>query len=76
MFSIVEEHLSHCDIGAYTSYGIAAGPVIVHDISADRAFVERLVHQFELYQLAPEHLRDAVEDALILSCSSTGSIPE
>ena len=67
MFNIVEDHLRHVDIGEYTAYGIAADGTVIHDISADRNFVEALVQQFEAEKLAPEHLRDAVEDAIILS---------
>ena len=67
MFNIVEDHLYHCDIGPYTSYGIAVGSSVVHDISPDRAFVEKLVQLFESAQLAPEHLQEAVEDAITLS---------
>lgn len=67
MFNIIEDRLCHPDIGEYTSYGIAVGSLAVSDISTDRSFVEALVQQFEANQLAPEHLREAVEDAIILS---------
>lgn len=67
MFRITESHFHHCDIGAYITYGIAAGPYVVDDISADRSFVEALASQFEAEELAPEHLKDAVEDAIILA---------
>lgn len=72
MFTIVENRMNHLDIGEYTSFGIAAHgsasvDVVVYDISTDRQFVEELVQRFEAEQLAPEHLRDAVEDAIILS---------
>ena len=67
MFYIVEDHLTHPDIGDYTSYGIGMGNQVVHDISTDRSFVEALAAQFEENELAPEHLQEAVEDAIILS---------
>lgn len=67
MFYIVEDHLCHPDIGAYTAFGIATEGTVVHDISTDRSFVEALMQQFRQEQLAPEHLREAVEDAIILS---------
>ncbi len=67
MFYLIEDHLSHCDIGPYTSYGIAAGSVVIHDISANRQFVEALIHRFETEALAPEHLQAAVEDAILLA---------
>ena len=66
MFSLIQETFHHHDIGTYTTYGITAGSVTVHDISPDRNFVETLILQFKAQELAPEHLRDAVEDALIL----------
>lgn len=67
MFTIVEDHLKHCDIGIYTAYGIAADSVVIHDISPDRLFVEALIEKFEEAQLAPEHLQAAVEDAIFLA---------
>lgn len=66
MFCLIQETLHHHDIGTYTTYGITAGSVTVHDISPDRSFVESLIAEFEAASLAPEHLRDAVEDAIIL----------
>ena len=66
MFSLFQEIRHHSDIGTYTTYGIRAGSVTVHYISPDRSFVETLIAQFEAASLAPEHLRDAVEDAIIL----------
>ncbi|MCI8633356.1 MAG: hypothetical protein HFE64_07760 [Lachnospiraceae bacterium] len=73
MFHLVEDHLTHCDIGAYTSYGIAAGPVVIHDISASRPFVEALIRQFEAEALAPEHLQAAVEDAILSASILSGA---
>lgn len=72
MFNIVEDHLNHRDIGPYTAYGIAAGSLVIHDISTDRCFVEALIQKFESEQLAPEHLQAAVEDAVILSHIPSG----
>ena len=71
MFTIIENIMQHQDIGVYTTYGIAAGNFMVEDISTDRAFVENLAAMFEREQLAPEHLRDAVEDAIILASISS-----
>jgi len=67
MFYIVKDHLHHPDIGNYVSYGIGVGTRVVPDISTDRSFVEALAAQFEENELAPEHLQEAVEDAIILS---------
>lgn len=67
MFYIVKDHLHHPDIGNYISYGIGSGDRVIHDISTDRSFVEALMHSFEAHQLAPEHLQEAVEDAIILA---------
>lgn len=67
MFYIVKNHLHHPDIGEYVSYGIGVGERVVTDISTDRSFVEALAAQFEENELAPEHLQEAVEDAIILS---------
>ncbi len=67
MFYIVKDHLHHPDIGEYVSYGIGTCSNVIHDISTDRSFVEALAANFEENQLAPEHLREAVEDAIILS---------
>lgn len=64
MFYIVEDHLTHPDIGDYTSYGIGMGNQVVHDISTDRSFVEALVQRFIREALEPEHLYEAVEDAI------------
>lgn len=66
MFTLIQEKFHHHDIGTYTTYGIQSRSVTVHDISPDRSFVEALIAQFEAASLAPEHLRDAVEDAIIL----------
>jgi len=67
MFYIVKDHLHHPDIGNYVSYGIGVGERVIPDISTDRSFVEALAAQFEENELAPEHLQEAVEDAIILS---------
>lgn len=67
MFYIVKDQLHHPDIGSYIAYGIGTGDRVIHDISTDRSYVEALMQQFEENQLAPEHLQEAVEDAIILS---------
>ena len=67
MFYIVTDHLHHPDIGDYTSYGIGVQDQVISDISTDRSYVEALVKQFEENELAPEHLQDAVEDAIFLA---------
>ena len=40
---------------------------MISDISTDRSFVEALMQKFEENELAPEHLQEAVEDAIILA---------
>lgn len=67
MFYIVKDHLNHPDIGEYISYGIGTGNLVISDISTDRSYVEALVQKFEENELAPEHLQEAVEDAIILA---------
>ena len=67
MFYIVTDHLSHPDIGEYISYGIGTENHVISDISTDRSYVEALLQQFEENELAPEHLQEAVEDAIILA---------
>ncbi len=67
MFYIVKDQLHHPDIGEYISYGIGIGESVIPDISTDRSFVEALAAKFEENDLAPEHLQNAVEDAIILS---------
>ena len=64
-----------CDplLGKYRTYGIQANgkteegwePVqVVHDVSTELQFAERLSDLFSLHQLSPIHLRDVVEDML------------
>lgn len=67
MFYIVKDHLHHPDVGEYISYGIGTGNLVIPDISTDRSYVEALVQKFEENELAPEHLQEAVEDAIILA---------
>ena len=67
MFYIVKDHLHHPDIGEYISYGIGVEDQVISDISTDRSYVEALLQQFEENELAPEHLQEAVEDAIILA---------
>jgi hypothetical protein len=67
MFYIVKDHLHHPDIGEYISYGIGVEGQVISDISTDRSYVEALLQQFEENELAPEHLQEAVEDAIILA---------
>ncbi len=67
MFYIVKDQLDHPDIGEYISYGIKTENLVISDISTDRSFVEALVQKFEENELAPEHLQEAVEDAIILA---------
>jgi hypothetical protein len=67
MFYIVKDHLTHPDIGEYISYGIGTGSLVISDISTDRSYVEALMQKFEENELAPEHLQEAVEDAIILA---------
>ncbi len=59
------------EIGTYVSYDIAAYDCfardiveIVPDVTPDRDLALRMVEQFNRYQLAPCHLRDAVLDML------------
>jgi hypothetical protein len=67
MFYIVKDQLDHPDIGEYISYGIGSESLVISDISTDRSFVEALMQKFEENELAPEHLQEAVEDAIILA---------
>ena len=67
MFYIVKDQLDHPDIGEYISYGIGVEDQVISDISTDRSYVEALLQQFEENELAPEHLQEAVEDAIILA---------
>lgn len=36
----------------------------VHDVTSDRASLEKLVHDCNRLKLSPDHLRDAVDDFL------------
>ncbi len=67
MFYIVKDQLDHPDIGEYISYGIGSESLVISDISTDRSFVEALMQKFKENELAPEHLQEAVEDAIILA---------
>ena len=64
MFYIVKDQLDHPDIGEYISYGIGSESLVISDISTDRSFVEALVQRFIREALEPEHLYEAVEDAI------------
>jgi len=59
------------ETGTYVSYDIAAYDCfasdiveVVPDVTPDRDLALRMVEQFNRYQLAPCHLRDAVLDML------------
>jgi hypothetical protein len=67
-YQVTSQRCRQADYGWYTTYGIALvggenGPSLP-DISPRRQFVEQMAALFNRLQLAPVHMRDAVEDML------------
>lgn len=72
-YHCVMERLEDPELGAYTSFGIAAFCAssgrnrklrFISDVSPDPALVERLAALCTAWQLEPSQLMDVVEDAL------------
>jgi len=68
----VKQHLFHPDIGTYTTYGIAAVPILnskqkacfVNDVAISFTKVAALALRCTAGQLDPAQLEDVVEDSL------------
>lgn len=65
-YSIISEISYDKDIGQFHTYGIQInGPnhkEILHDVSIFKNTVNYMAELFNLHQLSPIHLKDAVED--------------
>ena len=68
-YHIVEEYVFNPEIGRYRTYGIeliaSDGTTdYISDISVCKMDIERMVADFNRYQLSPVHFQEAVEDML------------
>lgn len=68
-YIMVEERLSHPNLGEYLSFGIAALKngeqiILVSDISTNKNDVLKLAERCSKEKLSPVHLYDVVEDYL------------
>lgn len=72
-YELTESNLSTEDNLAYTAYGIAAFTITtsdatkldeIIDVSTNFHLVNRMVENFNQFDLRPEHFRDAVYDFL------------
>ena len=70
LYVTFKERFFSDDLGCYTSFGIKAidtsnnDVLTVSDVSVNEAFVNELCRSFNLYQLDPIHLSDALDDAV------------
>ena len=70
LYVTFKERLFSDDIGFYDSYGIKATDesnnniLTVSDVSVNESFVNELCRCFNLYQLDPVHLSDALDNAV------------
>ena len=71
-YKVIAEHLSNDILGKYTAFGIAAlnladnNSIVeyISDVFTDRSSAEALVSLCNKFMLAPEHLRDVIEDMI------------
>lgn len=67
-YCVVGEKRYHQDIGMYQTYGLLVrtktANLCLRDISVVRSKVEHMAAVFNRVQLAPVHLKDAVENML------------
>lgn len=67
-YCAISEEYYHSDLGVYSTYAIqiiAPGYLeLLHDVSTCKKTVENMVELFNLHQLSPTHLYDAVTDML------------
>lgn len=70
VYTVISEQIRSSVLGVYSSYGIAVidktGKTVrtVHDITCDRAALEKLVLLCNRLELAPCHLDDVIDDFL------------
>lgn len=63
-YELVEREF-YCEESVYIGYGVAYGSdIAIQDVSIDRKFMENLVDLFNESDLAPEHLKDVLEDLI------------
>lgn len=72
-YQAIAESMNDPELGQYDTYGIQAKKKVIrgweqieliHDVTTDRKFAYLLASLFNLHQLSPIHLRDALEDML------------
>lgn len=67
-YCVILEKCYQSDIGQYHTYGIRVTgsnyEEIIHDVSVCKETVAWMTELFNLHQLSPVHLKDAVEDLL------------
>lgn len=63
MYTIIEEK-KILEGEEHTAYGIRYDNCCVSDVSDDRMAVERLIRDYNKYELDPIHLHDVIEDFL------------
>lgn len=69
-YRVISEQLYNKEMGDYQSYGVrVTGPDyedVIHDVSLYEDVVARMTEYFNRHQLSPVHMRDAVEDMLLI----------
>ena len=70
-YKLIKEHITHLDLGTYTTYGIAVfdGKVLIRkisDVSTKKHRVRKLCRLCNRLKLDLEHISDVVLDLIVL----------
>jgi len=70
-YRLIAEKMHQPDLGEYDTYGIQVLDAeytmvsVMHDVSVCKQSVEEVVALFNLHQLSPSHLHNAIEDFVL-----------